>query len=54
MKAARIHSFGAPDVVGIGDVDTPKPRAHEVLVSIEAAGVNPLDLKIIAASGLVG
>jgi NADPH:quinone reductase-like Zn-dependent oxidoreductase len=48
MKAARIHSFGAPDVVGIVDVDTPKPRAQEVLVSIEAAGVNPLDLKIIA------
>ena len=48
MKAARIHSFGGPDVVGIGDAATPKPQAREVLVSVEAASVNPLDLKIIA------
>ena len=48
MKAVRIHSFGGPDVVGIGDAATPKPQAREVLVSVEAASVNPLDLKIIA------
>ena len=48
MKAARIHSFGGPDVVGIGDAAAPKPHAREVLVSVEAASVNPLDLKIIA------
>ena len=32
MKAARVHSFGGPDVVGIGDAATPKPQAPEVLV----------------------
>ena len=40
MKAARIHSFGGPDVVGIGDAATPKPQAREVLISVEAASVN--------------
>jgi NADPH:quinone reductase-like Zn-dependent oxidoreductase len=48
MKAALIHSFGGPDVVGIGAAAAPEPQAREVLVSVEAASVNPLDLKIIA------
>jgi NADPH:quinone reductase-like Zn-dependent oxidoreductase len=48
MKGATIHSFGGPEVVEIGDAAAQEPRAREVLVGVEAAGVNPLDLKIIA------
>jgi NADPH:quinone reductase-like Zn-dependent oxidoreductase len=48
MKAARVHSFGGPDVVGIGDAATPEPQSREVLVGVAAASVNPLDLKIVA------
>ena len=48
MKAARIHSFGGPEVVEIGDAPAQEPQAREVLVGVEAASVNPLDLKIIA------
>jgi len=47
MKAARIHSFGGPEVE-IGDAAAQQPQAREVLVGVEAASVNPLDLKIIA------
>ena len=43
MKAARIHSFGPPDVVVVEDVPTPSPGPGEVLVRVMAAGVAPWD-----------
>ncbi len=43
MKAARIHSFGPPDVVVIEDVPVPSPSPGEVLVRVMAAGVAPWD-----------
>ena len=43
MKAARIHSFGAPDVVVVEDVPMPLPGPSEVLVRVMAAGVAPWD-----------
>ena len=43
MKAARIHSFGPPDVVVVEDVPTPSPGPNEVLVRVMAAGVAPWD-----------
>jgi len=43
VKAARIHSFGPPDVVVVEDVPMPSPRANEVLVRVMAAGVAPWD-----------
>ncbi|MGO9367566.1 MAG: NADP-dependent oxidoreductase, partial [Terriglobales bacterium] len=42
-KAARIHSFGPPDVVVVEDVPTPSPGPNEVLVRVMAAGVAPWD-----------
>jgi NADPH:quinone reductase-like Zn-dependent oxidoreductase len=46
MKAARIHSFGGPEVLYVEDVPTPEPKPDEVLVRVHAAGVNPVDWKI--------
>ena len=43
MKAIRVHEFGGPDVLKLGEVPTPKPSTGEVLVRIHAAGVNPYD-----------
>jgi Alcohol dehydrogenase GroES-like domain len=43
VKAARIHSFGSPDVVAIEDVTVPSPGHGEVLVRVMAAGVAPWD-----------
>jgi NADPH:quinone reductase-like Zn-dependent oxidoreductase len=48
MKVASINAFGGPDVITIGVADLPKLQPHEVNLRVEAAGVNPLDLKIIA------
>ena len=43
MRAARIHSFGPPDVVVVEDVLMPLPGPGEVLVRVMAAGVAAWD-----------
>jgi NADPH:quinone reductase-like Zn-dependent oxidoreductase len=48
MRAAFIRSWGAPsDVVEIGEFDEPLLGPDGVLVEVAAAGVNPLDWKIV-------
>jgi NADPH:quinone reductase-like Zn-dependent oxidoreductase len=46
MKAVHIHEMGGPEVLRYEDVPVPEPGAHEVLVRVHAAGVNPVDWKI--------
>ena len=41
VKAARVHTFGAPDVVVVEDVPMPSPGPNEVLVRVMATGVAP-------------
>ena len=43
MFAARIHRFGAPEVIEIEEVPRPEPGPKEVLVRVLAAGVGPWD-----------
>ena len=43
MKAARIYSFGPPNVVVVEDVPMPSPGPGEVLVRVMAAGVAAWD-----------
>jgi len=52
MRAVLVPSFGAPAVLRLAD-DLPLPRleAHEVLVRVGAAGVNPLDCRVRAGYG---
>src|SRR6266545_6702410 len=46
MKAFVVERYGDTDTVRAGDVPDPTAGAHEVLVRIHAASVNPVDLKI--------
>jgi NADPH:quinone reductase-like Zn-dependent oxidoreductase len=46
MKAARIHSFGGPEVILVQDVPRPVPSAGKLLVRVAAAGVGPWDALI--------
>jgi NADPH:quinone reductase-like Zn-dependent oxidoreductase len=46
MKAARIHEYGHSDRIQIEDVAMPTATSTEVLVRIDAAGINPVDWKI--------
>ena len=44
MKAIRIHETGGPEVMQLEEVEVPTPQEGEVLVKVEAAGVNYADL----------
>lgn len=46
MRAIVMRDFGGPDVLGVQDVDAPRPGAHDVLVRLHASSVNPVDTKI--------
>src|SRR5437867_2244383 len=44
MKAVRVHEAGGPEVLRYEDVPLPAPEADQVLVKIDAAGVNFIDV----------
>ena len=46
MKAIRIHAYGGPEVMVYEDAPRPMPGAEDVLVRVQAAGVNPVDWKV--------
>lgn len=51
MRAVCYSEFGpARDVLGLIDLDTPKPAPGEVLVRLHVSGVNPSDAKARAGS----
>src|SRR6266404_4508030 len=51
MKAVVIRSYGGDGVVEYTDIERPKPKADEVLVKVQVAGVNPIDWKIRGGVG---
>jgi NADPH:quinone reductase len=50
MKTIRVHEFGPPDVMRLEEVERPEPKGSEVLVRIEAIGVNPVDTYVRAGT----
>jgi NADPH2:quinone reductase len=50
MKAIRVTQFGEPNVLQLAEVPTPQPGPGEVLVRIQAAGVNPVETYIRAGT----
>ncbi|MCE0764106.1 zinc-binding dehydrogenase [Pseudonocardia kujensis] len=44
MKAARFHETGGPEVLVYEDVPDPVPGRGEILLKVEAAGVNYVDI----------
>ena len=42
MKAIIVREYGEPEVMKIEEAPTPEPSGKQVLVKIEAAGVNPV------------
>jgi NADPH2:quinone reductase len=48
MRAVRVHEFGDPDVLTLEETPQPEPVAGEVLVRVQAAGVNPYETYVRA------
>lgn len=46
MKAAVYYEYGGPEVVTIADVPEPRVKPGEILVRVQAAGMNPKDALI--------
>ena len=44
MKAVRVHELGGPEILRYEKIPDPSPKSGEVLVKIEAAEVNFLDI----------
>src|SRR4051812_30733835 len=43
MKAVRLHAFGGPEMLVYEDAPRPGVKPGEVLVRVQAAGLNPPD-----------
>ena len=43
MKAIRVHEFGGPEVMKLEEMPDLTPGPGQVVVSVKAAGVNPVD-----------
>ena len=46
IRKVRIHRFGGPEVLALDEVEQSMPDALQLLVSVKAASVNPVDFKI--------
>ena len=44
MKAIRIHEKGGPEVLRFEDIDVPAPAAGELLIDVDAAGLNFIEV----------
>ncbi len=45
MQAIQAHDYGGPEVLVLEQVPCPEPNADQVLIRLDAAGVNPADWK---------
>jgi NADPH:quinone reductase-like Zn-dependent oxidoreductase len=46
IREIRIHRFGGPEVLQLDEIEPSLPDASQILVSVRAASVNPVDFKI--------
>lgn len=46
MQAYLLHKAGGIDNLILSEIDTPTPKANEILIDIKAISINPVDVKI--------
>jgi NADPH:quinone reductase len=51
MRAVQLSRHGGPEVLEVVDLPSPQPGAGQVLVEVEAAGVNYMDVYAREAGG---
>src|ERR1700676_4981536 len=50
MRALVLSRYGGPEHTALIDVPRPSPGASELLVQVQAAGLNPVDFKTRAGA----
>lgn len=50
MKAIAYEKYGSPEVLQLKDLARPRVEPHQVLIRVQAAGVNPIDWRIRSGS----
>ena len=50
MRAIQVSRFGGPEVLELCTLPDPEPRPDEVVVELQAIGVNPVDTYIRSGS----
>ncbi|MDX6770941.1 MAG: NADPH:quinone reductase [Elusimicrobiota bacterium] len=50
MKAVVVRAFGGPEVLALEDLPDPRPGPGQVLVSVRAVGVNPVETYVRAGA----
>ena len=50
MRALVLSRYGGPEYTALTDVPQPSPRVGELLVRVQAAGLNPVDFKASAGA----
>jgi NADPH2:quinone reductase len=50
MRAVRFSDFGGPEALSVVDVPDPEPQDGHAIIRIEAASINPSDLKNVAGA----
>ncbi len=53
MRIARAHAFGGPDNIVIDEISAPEPGPGQVRIAVHAAGVNPVDWKLLSGKAPV-
>jgi hypothetical protein len=43
MRALVIHQPGGPEAMRLQQLPAPQPGPHQVVIAVEAVGVNPVD-----------
>ncbi len=54
MEAVRFHEYGDVDVLAVEEIEAPVPGEGEVLLQVRAAGINPIDWKVLHGSVAAG
>ena len=50
MRAVEYSKTGGPEVLTVVEVEEPEPGPGQALVSVEAAGINPYDYKVVCGT----
>ena len=51
MRGVRYHTYGAPEMLQIDEVPCPVPETGQVLIEVEAIGLNVIDTVFRRGSG---